>query len=66
MALCFLAITILVIAGVPYNRLEVTMLITFAAMINDSVFWMNIIQVTTQRYPTVIRCCAFGCVYAAK
>ncbi|CAD5232254.1 unnamed protein product [Bursaphelenchus xylophilus] len=66
MGISLLIAMILVICGVPYQNLTVAIIVTFGAMINDSVLWMNIIQVTTQRYPTVIRCCAFGSVFCAK
>ncbi|CAD5224338.1 unnamed protein product [Bursaphelenchus okinawaensis] len=66
MGINFMIGMILVICGVPYNSVVVTVFVTLGAMINDSVLWMNIIQVTTQRYPTVIRCCAFGSVFCAK
>ncbi|KAI6186861.1 MFS domain-containing protein [Aphelenchoides besseyi] len=57
---------VLTVAGKPYNSTEVTIAITISAMLADSVFWMNIVQVTTQRYPTVIRGIAFGCLHGAK
>lgn len=44
----------------------VTILVIITTMINDCVFWINIVQITTQRYPTVIRCVAFGCLHSVK
>jgi hypothetical protein len=64
--ICLLAATIMAMAGLHWSSIGVTVVITIAAMIADSVFWMNIIQVTTQRYPTVIRGIAFGCLHGAK
>ncbi|KAI6221024.1 MFS domain-containing protein [Aphelenchoides fujianensis] len=61
-----LAATVLVLIGQRYDSTPVTIVITIAAMLADSVFWMNIVQVTTQRYPTVIRGVAFGCLHGAK
>uniref|UniRef100_A0A7E4UV30 MFS domain-containing protein n=1 Tax=Panagrellus redivivus TaxID=6233 RepID=A0A7E4UV30_PANRE len=66
MALCFIAVIALVATGSSYTSPGVVAPLIVAAMINDSAFWMNIIQVTTQRYPTVIRCIAFGCLHSAK
>lgn len=63
---CLATTAIMVLAGLKTTSTEVTIFVTIAAMIADSVFWMNIIQVTTQRYPTVIRGIAFGCLHGAK
>ncbi|CAB3398915.1 unnamed protein product [Caenorhabditis bovis] len=49
-----------------YDSMAVTILIIITTMINDCVFWINIIQITTQRYPTVIRCIAFGSLHSIK
>ncbi|KJH41940.1 hypothetical protein DICVIV_12070 [Dictyocaulus viviparus] len=44
----------------------ITILVIITTMINDCVFWINIVQITTQRYPTVIRCIAFGSLHSIK
>jgi hypothetical protein len=66
MGLCFGTVIILLAFGQKSHSTVVTVLVIVGAMINDSVFWMNIVQVTTQRYPTVIRCIAFGCLHSFK
>lgn len=64
--LCLVVATGLALANVPTNSTSITVTITISAMLADSIFWMNIVQVTTQRYPTVIRGIAFGCLHGAK
>jgi len=64
--ICLTTATILSLAGVHWYSTTITVIITIAAMLADSIFWMNIVQVTTQRYPTVIRGIAFGCLHGAK
>lgn len=49
-----------------YDDKLITILIIVATMINDSFFYINILQITAQRYPTVIRCIAFGCLHSTK
>ncbi|PAV64473.1 hypothetical protein WR25_07046 [Diploscapter pachys] len=49
-----------------YDDKLITILIIIATMINDSFFYINILQITAQRYPTVIRCIAFGCLHSTK
>ncbi|CAO4378089.1 unnamed protein product [Caenorhabditis nigoni] len=49
-----------------YDSKPVTILVIIATMINDCIFWINIVQITTQRYPTVIRCIAFGFLHSFK
>lgn len=49
-----------------YDSRAVTILIIVATMINDCIFWINIVQITTQRYPTVIRCIAFGFLHSFR
>uniref|UniRef100_A0A914P8L4 Uncharacterized protein n=1 Tax=Panagrolaimus davidi TaxID=227884 RepID=A0A914P8L4_9BILA len=63
MAACFIAVNVLVATNHSYTSVAVATPLIVGAMINDSAFWMNIVQVTTQRYPTVIRCIAFGCLH---
>jgi len=65
-AICQIAVLVLLIAGKKYDDLSITVLVIVATMINDCAFWMNIVQITTQRYPTVIRCIAFGCLHSIK
>jgi MFS family permease len=66
MAACFIAVNVLVATNHSYTSVAVATPLIVGAMINDSAFWMNIVQVTTQRYPTVIRCIAFGCLHSVK
>ncbi|CAI5451066.1 unnamed protein product [Caenorhabditis angaria] len=49
-----------------YDSKPITIMIVVATMINDCVFWINIVQITTQRYPTVIRCIAFGTLHSIR
>ncbi|VDK42256.1 unnamed protein product [Anisakis simplex] len=63
---CFAIVIVLILLHVPYYHTAVTICIVIASMANESVFWMNIVQITSQRYPTVIRCIAFGCIHAFK
>lgn len=49
-----------------YDSKPVTILVIIATMINDCIFWINIVQITTQRYPTVIRCIAFGFLHSFR
>ncbi|KAF8383287.1 hypothetical protein PRIPAC_72429 [Pristionchus pacificus] len=65
-AILFAIIIVLIATGSKYDDLGVVIIIIVTTMINDCVFWINIIQVTTQRYPTVIRCMAFGFIQAVK
>lgn len=65
-AILFAVVILLIALGYSYNHISVTILIIVTTMINDCVFWINIIQVTTQRYPTVIRCIAFGFIQSVK
>ncbi|GMS80178.1 hypothetical protein PENTCL1PPCAC_2353, partial [Pristionchus entomophagus] len=65
-AILFAIVIVLIAVGYNYNDTAVTILIIITTMINDCVFWINIIQVTTQRYPTVIRCIAFGFIQSVK
>ncbi|GMT10677.1 hypothetical protein PFISCL1PPCAC_1974, partial [Pristionchus fissidentatus] len=65
-AVLFAIVILLVALGFSYNDTAVTVLIIITTMINDCVFWINIIQITTQRYPTVIRCIAFAFIQAVK
>ncbi|CAI4225120.1 unnamed protein product [Auanema sp. JU1783] len=62
----FGAVIVLVLTGFKYDDIAVTILVIVTTMINDCVFLINIVQITTQRYPTVIRCCAFGCLHSVK
>ncbi|TKR88624.1 hypothetical protein L596_012833 [Steinernema carpocapsae] len=64
--LCYGAVVAMVAAGISYKHIAVKVFVIVGTMINDSAFWMNIIQITTQRYPTVIRCIAFGCLHSVK
>ncbi|VDM49732.1 unnamed protein product, partial [Toxocara canis] len=64
--LCFAALTALMILNVRCDHIAVTVLVIVATMINESAFWMNIAQITAQRYPTVIRCIAYGSIHAFK
>ncbi|KAK0413500.1 hypothetical protein QR680_006842 [Steinernema hermaphroditum] len=64
--LCYGAVVGMVAAGISYKHIAVKVCVIVGTMINDSAFWMNIIQITTQRYPTVIRCIAFGCLHSVK
>ncbi|KAI1711453.1 sugar transporter domain-containing protein [Ditylenchus destructor] len=67
MGLIFAAVLIMMgVFGYSHSAGPVMVLVIVGGMINDSVFWMNIVQVTTQRYPTVIRCIAFGCLHSVK
>ena len=66
MAACFGALIVLVANDYAYDSYAIAVPLILGAMINDSAFWMNIVQVTTQRYPTVIRCIAFGSLHSAK
>jgi len=66
MAACFGALIVLVANDYKYNSYAIAVPLILGAMINDSAFWMNIVQVTTQRYPTVIRCIAFGSLHSVK
>ena len=67
MALCFVSVVILMgFFNFHYGDHLIMMIVIVGGMINDSVFWMNIVQVTTQRYPTVIRCIAFGCLHSIR
>ncbi|KHJ75343.1 hypothetical protein OESDEN_25041 [Oesophagostomum dentatum] len=60
-------IVILLIAlGYDYDNIAVSILVIITTMINDCVFWINIVQITTQRYPTVIRSIAFGSLHSIK
>ncbi len=61
-----MVVLVLLIVGKKYDDLSITILVIIATMINDCVFWMNIVQITTQRYPTVIRCIAFGSLHSIK
>uniref|UniRef100_A0AC35UDA5 MFS domain-containing protein n=1 Tax=Rhabditophanes sp. KR3021 TaxID=114890 RepID=A0AC35UDA5_9BILA len=63
---CYGGVIILMLCGYKHSYSWVNVLITIATMINDSAFWMNIVQITTQRYPTVIRCTAFGFIQCFK
>ncbi|CAI2355237.1 unnamed protein product [Caenorhabditis sp. 36 PRJEB53466] len=49
-----------------YDSRPVTILVIVTTMINDCIFWINIVQITTQRYPTVIRCIAFGFLHSFR
>uniref|UniRef100_A0A0K0DJX3 MFS domain-containing protein n=1 Tax=Angiostrongylus cantonensis TaxID=6313 RepID=A0A0K0DJX3_ANGCA len=62
-AVLFGVIILLISNGYDYN---VTIPVIIAIMINDCVFWINIVQITTQRYPTVIRSIAFGSLHSIK
>uniref|UniRef100_A0AC34RFD8 Uncharacterized protein n=1 Tax=Panagrolaimus sp. JU765 TaxID=591449 RepID=A0AC34RFD8_9BILA len=64
--ICFGIVIGLVADDYAYNSYAVAIPLLLGAMINDSAFWMNIVQVTTQRYPTVIRCIAFGSLHSVK
>uniref|UniRef100_A0A915B1W7 Major facilitator superfamily (MFS) profile domain-containing protein n=1 Tax=Parascaris univalens TaxID=6257 RepID=A0A915B1W7_PARUN len=64
--LCYGAAIVILILGYHYEHVAVTVLLIVATVINESVFWMNIAQITTQRYPTVIRCTAFGCIHVFR
>ncbi|KAJ1350743.1 hypothetical protein KIN20_006618 [Parelaphostrongylus tenuis] len=59
-------IILLIAVGYDYNHMYVTIPVIIATMINDCVFWINIVQITTQRYPTVIRSIAFGSLHSIK
>ncbi|XGW14981.1 hypothetical protein V3C99_000902 [Haemonchus contortus] len=65
-AVLFGVIILLVSLGYDYNHTAVTILVIITIMINDCVFWINIVQITTQRYPTVIRSIAFGSLHSIK
>ncbi|CAD6186698.1 unnamed protein product [Caenorhabditis auriculariae] len=66
-AVLFGVVIVLVATGTAAaNSLSVTILIIITTMINDCIFWINIIQITAQRYPTVIRCIAFGSLHSIK
>lgn len=64
--ICFAVAAILSLAGFEWNSTPITVVVVIGAMFADSIFWMNIVQVTTQRYPTVIRGIAFGSLHGAK
>lgn len=49
-----------------YDSKAVNILVIVTTMINDCIFWINIVQITTQRYPTVIRCVAFGFLHSFR
>uniref|UniRef100_A0A1I7TYD7 MFS domain-containing protein n=1 Tax=Caenorhabditis tropicalis TaxID=1561998 RepID=A0A1I7TYD7_9PELO len=49
-----------------YDSRAVTILVIVTTMINDCIFWINIVQITTQRYPTVVRCIAFGFLHSFR
>ncbi|KAK6054573.1 hypothetical protein COOONC_07923 [Cooperia oncophora] len=65
-AVLFGVIILLISLGYDYNNIAVTILVIITIMINDCVFWINIVQITTQRYPTVIRSIAFGSLHSIK
>ncbi|EPB69561.1 hypothetical protein ANCCEY_11344, partial [Ancylostoma ceylanicum] len=62
----FGVVILLVALGFAYDHTAVSILVIIATMINDCVFWINIVQITTQRYPTVIRSIAFGSLHSIK
>lgn len=62
----FGVIIALIQLGYNYDHIAVTILVIITIMINDCVFWINIVQITTQRYPTVIRSIAFGSLHSIK
>uniref|UniRef100_A0A0N5BZ37 MFS domain-containing protein n=1 Tax=Strongyloides papillosus TaxID=174720 RepID=A0A0N5BZ37_STREA len=64
--LCFGTVIILMLCGYDHTFKWINVIVTIATLINDSAFWMNIVQISTQRYPTVIRCTAFGFIQAFK
>lgn len=64
--LCFGTVIILMLCGYKHTFVWINVLVTIATLINDSAFWINIVQISTQRYPTVIRCTAFGFIQAFK
>uniref|UniRef100_A0A0N4ZRN8 MFS domain-containing protein n=1 Tax=Parastrongyloides trichosuri TaxID=131310 RepID=A0A0N4ZRN8_PARTI len=64
--LCFLTVIILMLCGYDHTFKWINVLITIATLINDSAFWINIVQISAQRYPTVIRCTAFGFIQCFK
>uniref|UniRef100_A0A914WGL5 Major facilitator superfamily (MFS) profile domain-containing protein n=1 Tax=Plectus sambesii TaxID=2011161 RepID=A0A914WGL5_9BILA len=65
-ALCFAAIIVLVSLDYALDHISIYVLTIIATMINASAFWMSIVQITTQRYPTVIRCIAFGSLHSFR
>ncbi|GMT07957.1 hypothetical protein PENTCL1PPCAC_30131, partial [Pristionchus entomophagus] len=65
-AILYAIVIVLVAVGYKYNDTAVIILIIVTTMINDCVFWINILQVTTQRYPSVIRGIAFGFIQSVK
>jgi len=67
MGMLFTAVLVLMaVFRFAHDTYAVMILVIVGGMINECVFWMNIVQVTTQRYPTVIRCTAFGCLHSVK
>ncbi|VDL63852.1 unnamed protein product [Nippostrongylus brasiliensis] len=62
----FGVVILLISLGYKYDHIAVTILVIITIMINDCVFWINIVQITTQRYPTVIRSIAFGSLHCFK
>ncbi len=64
--ICFAANIIMLATGIKFDHIAITILTIIATMINDSAFWMSIVQITTQRYPTVVRCIAFGSLHSIK
>ncbi|VDM60039.1 unnamed protein product [Angiostrongylus costaricensis] len=65
-AVLFGIIILLISSGYDYSHIYVTIPVIISIMINDCVFWINIVQITTQRYPTVIRSIAFGSLHSIK
>lgn len=64
--LCFAAIIVLVALDYALDHISIYSLTIVATMINASAFWMSVVQITTQRYPTVIRCVAFGSLHSIR
>ncbi|CAJ0588048.1 unnamed protein product [Cylicocyclus nassatus] len=62
----FGVVILLIALGYEYDNIWVSILVIITTMINDCVFWINIVQITTQRYPTVIRSIAFGSLHSIK
>ncbi|ETN84609.1 transporter, major facilitator family protein [Necator americanus] len=62
----FGVVILLLALGYAYDHIAVSILVIITTMINDCVFWINIVQITTQRYPTVIRSIAFGSLHSIK
>jgi hypothetical protein len=62
----FAAIIVLMLLDFKVDHIAIHILTIIATMINASAFWMSVVQITTQRYPTTIRCIAFGCLHSIR